>query len=110
MDVHCPQRSTMRKLFACEQILWEQELKYVEEEETNEINKLLSNLILHEKEICAHMQEVHAGNQKCRGCPIPVDIVIPVAGLQPTLEIFLELNKDEGFKLGNRVFNETLTY
>jgi hypothetical protein len=80
----------------------------LEEEKNNEITKLLSNLI-EEKEICAHMQEVHAGSQKCGGCPIPVDIVIPIAGFQPTLEKFLELNKDE-FKLGNPAFNEILTY
>jgi hypothetical protein len=106
-----PRGARCAKLFACEQILLVgrgEARTEIEEEDKNEITKLLSNLNLHE--ICAHMQEVHAGYQKCGGCPIPVDIVIPVAGLQPTLEIFLELNKDEGFKLGNRAFNEILTY
>jgi hypothetical protein len=116
MNVHCPPEEHNAQIifFFCMRAILDRgqggARTEVEEEEKNETTKLLSNLILHEKEICAHMQEVHTGNQKCGGCPIPVDIAIPVAGLQPTLEIFLEVNKDEGFKLGNRAFNIILTY
>ncbi len=52
----------------------------------------------------------HAGNQKCRGCKIPVDIVIPLAGLQPLMEKFLEGNKSKGLMLGNQAFIDILTF
>ncbi len=48
-----------------------------EEAEVSEI----SNLLLQEKEICTHMQEVHAGNQKCRGHHIQLSLCITVARL-----------------------------
>jgi hypothetical protein len=87
MNVHCPPEEHIAQIFCMRA-----NLARGQGGAKNEITKLLSNLILHEKEICAHMQEVHAGNKKCGGCPIPVDLVIPVTGLQPTLEIILELN------------------
>ncbi len=75
----------------------------------NEVGRLLNSILQNGKEIQEHLSQVTAGNQKCRGCKIPVDIVIPLAGLQPSMEKFLEA-KTNGLMLGNQAFKEILEF